>query len=119
MVTTVSLLIPPSLHIEALLLGEDRVTIRAVSEAPDVRCPLCGEPSERVHSRYERTLADLPGARCAVRLQVRVRRFVCANPACPRTIFAERLAGIAPACTRRTDRQRARLTDVALALGAR
>jgi hypothetical protein len=62
-------------------------------------------------------MAHLPWARFAVRLQVRVRRFFCENPACPRTIFAERLAGIAPATARRTDRQRERLTDLALALG--
>jgi transposase len=112
-----TLLIPPSLHVAAFLLGEDGVTIRAVSEAAGVRCPVCGEPSDRVHSRYERTLADLPWARFAVRLQVLVRRFVCANPGCPRHIFAERLAGIAPVFAHRTDRQRERLTDVALALG--
>jgi transposase len=117
MVTTVSLLIPPSLHVAALLLGDDGVTIRAVSEATGVRCPVCGEPADRVHSRYERMLADLPWARFAVRLQVLVRRFFCANPACPRQIFAERLAGIAPAFAHRTDRQRDRLTDLALALG--
>jgi transposase len=116
MVVPASLLIPPSLHAQALLLGEDGVTIRAVSEATDVRCPICGEPSDRVHSRYTRTLADLPWARFAVRLQV--RRFFCENPTCPRAIFAERLAGIAPACAHRTDRQRGdRLTDLALALG--
>src|SRR5215217_1017440 len=117
MATEASFLIPPSLHVAALLLGDDGVTIRAVSEAIDVRCPVCGEPSDRVHSRYERTLADLPWARFAVRLELRVRRFFCANPACPRTIFAERLAGIAPAFAHRTDRQRDRLTDLALALG--
>src|SRR5215218_5949105 len=117
MATEASFLIPPSLHVAALLLGDDGVTIRAVSEAIDVRCPLCGEPTDRVHSRYERTLADLPWARFAVRLQIRVRRFFCANPACPRAIFAERLAGIAPAFAHRTDRQRERLTDFALALG--
>src|SRR5215208_6976066 len=65
MVVAASLLIPPSLHVDALLLGKDGVTIRAVSEADDVRCPICGEPSDRVHSRYERTVADLPWARCA------------------------------------------------------
>src|SRR3954469_9749488 len=110
-------LVPPSLHVDALLLGEDGVTIRARSEAPDVRCTAGGEPSDRVHSRYERAVADLPWARFAVRLQVRVRRFFCENLTCPRTIFAERLAGIAPAAARRTDRQRERLTDLALALG--
>jgi transposase len=117
MATDASFLIPPSLHVAALLLGEDGVTIRAISEATDVRCPLCGEPSDRVHSRYTRTLADLPWARFAVRLHVEVRRFVCANPTCPRQIFAERLVGIAEAFAHRTDRQRARLTDFALALG--
>jgi transposase len=112
-----SFLVPPSLHVEALLIGEDGVTIRAVSEATDVRCPVCGEPAERVHSRYRRTLGDLPWARFAVRFHLQVRRFFCETPTCPRTIFAERLAGVAPAFAHRTDRQRDRLTDFALALG--
>jgi transposase len=117
MATDASFLVAPSLHVAALLLGDDGVTIRAVSEATGVRCPVCGEASARVHSRYERTLADRPWARFAVRFRLQVRRFFCENPACPRTIFAERLAGIAPACAHRTDRQRDRLTDLALALG--
>jgi transposase len=117
MVIAASLLIPPSLRVAALLLGEDGVTIRAVAEATDVRCPVCGEPADRVHSRYERTLADLPWARFAVRLHVQVRRFFCANPTCPRTIFAERLAGIAEACAHRTERQRDALLRIAVANG--
>src|SRR5215212_4102 len=100
-----TLLIPPSLHVAALLLGDDGVTVRAVSEATDVRCPICGEPSDRVHSRYERMLGDLPWARFAVRFHLQVRRFFCDNPACPREIFAERLAGIAEVFAHRTDRQ--------------
>jgi transposase len=117
MATDASFLIPPSLHVAALLLSDDGVTIRAVSEAEDVRCPICGERSARIHRRSTRTLGDLPWARFAVHLHVEVRRFFCANPTCPRQIFAERLAGIAPAAAHRTDRQRTRLTDLALALG--
>jgi hypothetical protein len=52
----------PSLQVETLLLGDDGVMTRAASEAADVPCPVCGEPAERVHSRYPRTLAD-PGDR--------------------------------------------------------
>jgi transposase len=70
----------PSLQVETLLLGDGGVMIRAASEATDVPCPVCGEPAERVHSRYPRTLADLPWARFAGRLQVRGRRFFCASP---------------------------------------
>ena len=117
MVPAASLPIPPSLRVEARLLGGDGVTIRAVSAATEVRGPVCGELADRVHSRYARTLADLPWAGFAVRLRVHVRRFFCADPACPRTVFAERLDGIAAAHARRTDRQRDALTAVAVALG--
>jgi transposase len=109
--------IPPSLHVEALLLNEEGLAILASSEATEARCPLCGERSDRVHSRYTRTLADLSWADVAVRFQVRGRKFFCANPACPRTVFVERLAGVAQAYARRTDRQQATLTAVAFALG--
>jgi transposase len=109
--------IPPSLHVEAIALGEEGFTILASSEATDVRCPVCGGPAERVHSRYRRTLADLPWAGVAVRLRVQVRKFFCDNAACPRRIFVERLADAAEAAARRTDRQRASLTAIAFALG--
>jgi transposase len=109
--------IPPSLHVEALLLADDGLTILASSEATDAPCPLCGWRSGRVHSRYRRTLADLPWADVAVSVRVRVRKFFCDNDACPRRIFAERLAGIAQRSARRTDRQGEALTAIALALG--
>jgi transposase len=109
--------IPRSLHVEALLVADGSLTIVAFSGATDVRCPVCGEAAARVHSRYTRTLGDLPWARFAVRLELRVRRFFCNNPTCPRQIFAERLAGLAAPVAHRTDRQRDALTVIALANG--
>src|SRR4029079_12230909 len=109
--------IPRSLHLEALLLGEGGLTILASSEAADAACPLCGQRSARVHSRYARTLADLPWADGIVQLRVHARKFFCANDACPRQVFAERLAGIAEAYARRTDRQRDALEAIAFAAG--
>jgi len=109
--------IPRSLRVETLLLEEAGLTILASSEATDVRCPLCGDPTDRVHSRYVRTLADLPWAGVPVRIRVRARRFFCDNGACPRTIFAERLAAVAPAYAHRTDRQRDALEAIAFVAG--
>jgi transposase len=109
--------IPRSLHVGALLLDEDGLTILASSGATDAPCPLCGQRSDRVHSRYARTLADLPWAGVAVQMRVRARKFFCDNDACPRRIFVERLAGVAGASARRTDRQGRALAAIAFALG--
>src|SRR5687767_15958476 len=116
MVAATARLIPPSLRVDALLVGDDGITIRVITEATAARCPLCGEPADRVHSRATRTLADLPWAGVVVRLQVQVRKLFCANPTCPRRIFSERLDGIAAVSARRTDRQREALLDLAVAL---
>src|SRR3954469_3970204 len=80
-------------------------------------CPLCGKRSKRVHSRYERTLADLPWGAYAVTVQLRVRRLFCRNTRCERCIFTERLPGIALPWARRTRRLDVRLTSLGLALG--
>lgn len=80
-------------------------------------CPLCGRRSKRIHSRYERTLADLPWGAYAVTIRLRVRRLFCRNARCERRIFTERLPGIALPWARRTRRLDARLTALGLALG--
>ena len=59
-------------------------------------CPRCGPSTARVHSRYTRTMADVPWAEVAVRLRLRVRKFVCPTPDCPRRIFTERLPASSP-----------------------
>ena len=111
------LAIPPPLHVATFLLEDGGLTILAAFEAARPRCPLCGQPADRVHSRYTRTLADLPWAGLAARFRVHVRKFFCDHPACPRRVFAERLDGVAEAHARRTDRRRDALTAIAFAVG--
>jgi len=85
--------------------------------AATAACPRCGTPSDRVHSRYRRTVADLPLQGRLVALRLAVRRFRCVKPDCPRDIFCERLPGLLRARARST----ARLSDahrlIGLALG--
>jgi transposase len=85
--------------------------------APTAVCPVCGSNASRVHSRYARRLADLPGFGRAVRLEVTVRRFACPAVKCPRRIFAERLPGFAAPHARTTDRLRQAHESIGFALG--
>lgn len=84
---------------------------------PTARCPLCSISSSRVHSRYSRTLADLPWNGTPVRLHLTTRRFVCRNQACSRRIFTERLPGIVAPYARRTTRCREALELIGFIVG--
>jgi transposase len=70
-----------------------------------------------VHSRYTRTLADLPWSGYGITWRLHVRKFFCRHPTCPRHIFTERLPGLAAPWARRTLRLTARLLAMGLALG--
>ena len=82
-----------------------------------VPCPVCAACTPRVHSRYPRTLADLPWGTARVRWQLRVRKFVCTNAQCSRRIFTERLPGVVAPWARQTQRLVAWLLAIGLALG--
>ena len=110
-------LIPGGLVVEQVLPEPDRVTVVARSRLPTAACPDCHASSSRVHSRYERRLADLPWQGRPVAVRLRARRFFCAEPACPRRTFAERLPGIARPSARRSERLADVQRQVALALG--
>src|SRR3954471_10695082 len=108
---------PGGLVVEQVLPEPDRVTVVARSRLPTAACPDCHASSSRVHSRYERRLADLPWQGRPVAVRLRARRFLCAEPACPRRTFAERLPGIALPSARRSERLADVQRQVALALG--
>src|SRR4051794_34173455 len=106
-------------RLETWLLDPGRSAITLTLQARQVTacCRLCGRRSKRVHSRYERTLADLPWGAYAIIIRLRVRRLFCRNTRCERRIFAERLSAIALPWARRTRRLDTRLMALGLALG--
>ena len=97
-------LIPAGLMVDQVLPTPDQIDIVTSPRQTSASCPDCAAVSRRVHSRYVRTLSDLPWQGRPVALQVQARRFRCLNPACSRQTFAERLSGTAPAAARRTGR---------------
>jgi transposase len=89
------------------------------STTPVACCPVCQSASRQIHCYYTRTVTDLCWADFQVRLELRVRRFVCSNMTCPRRTFAERLGEQIKAYARRTERCASELQSLALLLGGR
>ena len=110
-----------ALHLEACEVDAPttQITLRMRATQTSAPCPLCATPAQRIHSDYERTLADLPWAQYRVRLQLRVRKWFCRNCSCPRRIFTERLSTIAAPWARRTLRLAQRLIALGVALGGK
>ncbi len=109
--------IPSGLLLEHVILTADTLTLVLKNTTATATCPLCGQPSHRVHSRYQRKLADLPMQGKSVLIQLRVRRFFCNAPACPRRIFAERIPELARVYARTTLRLFQAHAQIGLALG--
>ena len=106
------------LEIEGWSAEDGRVALRVAPTRPRARCPSCGGRSGRVHSRYRRTVADLPRHGVPVTLSVRARRFFCDEASCERRIFCERLPDVA-AHARKTERLEEALLAIVLELGGR
>ncbi|QIN84413.1 ISL3 family transposase [Rubrobacter tropicus] len=70
------------------------------------------------HSRYSRTVSDLPWHGISVTLRVRARRLFCDEAPCERRIFCERLPDVA-ARARKTGRLEGALLAIVLELGGR
>lgn len=114
-------LLPESAPLEItgydLGLEQQHLTLEAVSTQQTACCPLCKRPTHRVHSRYRRTLRDLPCVHFSLVIMLEVCKFFCDNDDCPRRIFTERLPQIAAPWARKTARLVQQLQQIALALG--
>jgi transposase len=94
----------PGLEIDHMVVSNDHIRIYAHGTAEQGICPVCGTPSTRIHSHYARCPQDLPMSDKAVRLHLTLKRFRCANSACPRTTFVEPLPDLVGRRQQRTHR---------------
>ncbi len=112
------LLLPDIIAIEAVYPTKTRLTVRVACWLQDAACPLCQQSSVRIHSSYGRTVADVPCGGRRLTLALRVRKFVCRTPECPRKIFTERLPDLVQSYARMTNRLRDALVALGLATSA-
>jgi transposase len=91
------------LDLDDILADENRIMFHLTARQI-AACPRCSRPSEAVHSRYQRRLADLPCAGMAVGLRMQVRKLFCRYQDCEQIIFCERLPQLAAPYARRTER---------------
>jgi transposase len=106
---------PPS-HLQNLLPGDaclglqrveerdGRISILASVTCPTALCPTCRRSSSRIHSRYWRTVRDLPWQGAVVELRIELRRFRCRSRDCARKTFVERLPRVLGIHARQTAR---------------
>jgi len=104
-------------HLDDIDITGDTMNISATATKASARCPVCGRRSRSVHSRYARTVSDLPVSRSVVVLHLRVRRFFCRIPSCPRRIFTERLPALVAPHGRWSQGLRAAVQQIGFALG--
>ena len=117
------------MQISTLLADPEAIRLRHIRPSPSMMslvvqttsvraaCPCCNRSSSRIHSRYTRTVADLPWHGIAVKMELHTRRFRCLNGLCPQRIFCERLPRVVAYYARKTVRLNAALELIGFALG--
>jgi transposase len=108
---------------EGMVLGqseltETQLTVEVISIQPGACCPGCGNSSSAVHWKSQRTVQDVPCGGRKVVLRLKVRKFFCRAPSCPRKVFAERLAELVRPWARVSKRLLEELKAMGLAASA-
>ena len=91
-----------ALHVDRVEDTGAAVVIFASCRAASACCPRCGRESSRVHGAYSRVVADGAAGGRPVLIALRVRRFRCGQPSCPRITFAEQAEGLTSRYRRRS-----------------
>lgn len=105
--------------VERVFLECGTVRVSARTRSRGVPCPDCSVRSSRVHSAYERRLADTPVGGQPVLVELTVRRLYCENTDCWRCTFVEQVEGLTVRYGRRTPGSRRIPEAVAVALAGR
>lgn len=77
-------------NITVIKMGKSDKTlyINCEIKCGSVRCNYCGEVSNAIHSRYVRSISDLPIQDYQVKLMIKVPKFFCHNEMCSHKTFA-------------------------------
>src|SRR5829696_3145897 len=110
---------PAVIKLERILSHPEAITLIVRTSQPQATCPRCQKASNKIHSYYQRKVADLPWQGIAVRLFLKTRKFFCSNPSCVQRIFCERLPKVVAHYARRTLRLNEALAIIGFALGGR
>ncbi|MBL8168616.1 MAG: ISL3 family transposase [Acidobacteria bacterium] len=110
---------PQLLKLEKIIQQADLITLVMSSKRDSAQSPSCQMVSSKIHSHYERTVADLPWEGIKVKLRLRVRKFFCRNSSCKQCIFCERLPEVVARYAHRTQRLNEALSLIGFALGGR
>jgi hypothetical protein len=111
-------------HLAGVIVERAEITgtllcIRTCTRAGAAACPACGSRSGRVHSRYERRLADAAIGGRRVMIWLRVRRLFCDEPGCKKRTFAGQVPGLTVRYGRKTALLAGMLQAIAVALAGR
>lgn len=70
-------------------LIDDTLYINVKSNRDSLPCPLCGEKSSKVHSRYKKSFQDLPIQGKKVIIVIKNKNMFCVNSSCNQYTFSE------------------------------
>lgn len=108
-----------ALVVEGVTDEGEVIRVSARTRDDPVPCPVCGQPTGRVHGFHGRVVADVPVDGRRVVASVRVRRLVCPVLGCPRQTFREQDPGVVERYQRRTSRLADQLGSVVKELAGR
>lgn len=106
-------------RLDEVAFTADVLVVSAVACGWPPRCPGCRARARRVHSTYERGLAERPLTGRRLQIRLRVRRFFCDRASCRRKTFVEQVDGLSERYRRSSLGTKQWLRAVAVELGGR